>query len=67
MLDDQIKFYRRKKEKFFKLYAGKYIVIKNFTVIGAYDSHTEAYSETVKSHQVGTFIIKAIIERDNID
>ena len=63
MLDKQIKYYQKNKAQFFKEYPGKYIVIKNFAVIGVYDSHDEAYRETVKQHQVGTFLIKAMIER----
>lgn len=63
MLDKQIKFYQKNKAQLFKEFAGKYIVIKDFAIIGAYNSHDEAYRETVKKHQVGTFLIKAMIAR----
>lgn len=58
MLDKQMKYYRQNKALFATLYDGKYIVIKNKTVIGFYNTHEEAYSETIKLHDIGTFIIE---------
>jgi len=41
-----------------KQYEGKFIVIKNQEVIGIYESETQAFTETQKHHQLGTFIIQ---------
>ena len=39
-------------------YGGKFIVIKNQEVIGVYDTKTEAFTETQKQHELGTFLIQ---------
>lgn len=41
-----------------KQYGGKFIVIKNQEVIGVYNSETEAFTETQKQHELGTFLIQ---------
>jgi hypothetical protein len=33
-------------------------VIKEKSVIGVYDSHNEAYTESQKTHALGTFLIQ---------
>jgi hypothetical protein len=60
VLDKNINYYRKNKEKFKKDFAGKYIVIKHQQVIGVYETHALAYHETRQTHEVGTFIIKHI-------
>lgn len=39
-------------------YEGKYIVIKNETVLGAYDTRDLAISETSKTETLGTFLVQ---------
>lgn len=58
MLDKQILFYRKNRAVFAEMYADKFIVIKDKKVIGVYASHKEAYTETIKNHEVGSFIIE---------
>ena len=58
MLDKEIEFFKRHKEELKAAYPGKFIAIKGRNVLGAYDSHQEAYNETIKEHPVGTFIIE---------
>jgi hypothetical protein len=58
MLDKEIRYYKEQRNKLIDLYDGKYIVIKTAKVIGVYDTHIDAYNETIKGHDVGTFIIK---------
>lgn len=60
MLEAELNFYRKNKAKLKKLYQGKYVVIKHSDILGTYETHAEAYNETVKEHEVGTFIIKHI-------
>lgn len=60
MLDREINYYRKNKEKLKKLYSDKYIIIKGNEIIGTYDTHAIAYHEARKNHEVGTFIIKYI-------
>ena len=39
-------------------YNGKFIVIRNQEVIGAYDSELEAIEETSKQYELGTFLVQ---------
>ena len=39
-------------------YKDKVVVIKNFSVKGAYDSFNAAINETVKTEELGTFIVQ---------
>ena len=39
-------------------YAGRYVVIKNEAIIGNYASFDEAYNETLKTNELGTFFIQ---------
>jgi hypothetical protein len=39
-------------------YSGKFIVIKNQQVIGAFDTEDQAIGETSKTHELGTFLVQ---------
>jgi hypothetical protein len=41
-----------------KQYKGKFIVIKNGTVLGAYDNELEAVTKTGKQQELGTFLVQ---------
>jgi hypothetical protein len=58
MILDEIAYYKSNKEEFMSLYNGKHLVIKGMQLIGVYDTNTQAYEETVKTHQQGSFIIE---------
>lgn len=58
MLDKEFKYYLDNQEKLVKEYEGKFIVIKNQSVIGAYYTEMEAYNETQKKSKLGTFLIQ---------
>jgi hypothetical protein len=58
MLKKEFQYYLDHQPDFVKQYNNKFIVIKNEQVIGVYNSHTEAYTETVKKEQLGTFLIQ---------
>ena len=59
-LSDQFTFYLKKQESLVEEYNGKIIVIKNCNVLGAYDTHLDAFTETIKTHARGTFIIQRV-------
>jgi hypothetical protein len=58
MLEKYFKYYLEHQNELVKQYNGKFIVIKDNTVIGVYNSHTEAYNETIKVEELGTFLIQ---------
>lgn len=58
MLEKEFQFYLDHQADLVKKYNGKHIVIQGDQVIGAYDSEIDAYTETSKTHALGTFLIQ---------
>jgi hypothetical protein len=58
MIEKEFKYYLKHQSELVKKYNGKFIVLKNGKVIGVYNSHLEAYTETVKKNELGTFLIQ---------
>jgi len=58
MLNKEFKYYLDNQDKLVNRFEGKYIVIKDQTVIGTYDNEMDAYNETIKEHKLGTFLIQ---------
>ncbi len=58
MLEKEFKYYRDHQDELVTKYNGKYVVIKGDKVIGIYDTQPEAYFETQKEHELGTFLIQ---------
>lgn len=58
MLEKEFQYYLDNQEELVNKYNGKFIVIKNNSVIGAYSSHSEAYNESLKTEELGTFLIQ---------
>ena len=57
-LEREFRFYLDNQDELVKKYDGKFIAIKDCTVIGSYDTEAEAVLETTKNHELGTFIIQ---------
>ena len=58
MLEKEFKYYLDNQDALVKDYNGKFIVIKGEKVIGVFESEEEAYFETEKEHESGTFLIQ---------
>ncbi|MCX6233380.1 MAG: hypothetical protein NT175_01455 [Bacteroidetes bacterium] len=61
MLEKEFKYYIDNQNELVKQYNGKYIVIIEEEVIGAYSSEIIAYTETIKNHELGTFLIQLCV------
>jgi hypothetical protein len=57
-LEKEFEYYLDHQGELVKKYGGKFIVIKDCKVIGAYESELEALSETCKEHTLGTFLVQ---------
>jgi hypothetical protein len=57
MLEREFEFYENNKSEIRQKYLGKRIVIVGEQIIAAYDDFDEAYQETVKTYELGTFMI----------
>ena len=58
MLEKEFEFYKAHQEELVKKHKGKYLAIVGEKVTGLYDSELEAYTETKKKHEPGTFLIQ---------
>jgi len=57
-LEKEFEYYLSHQDEFVKIYNGKYIVIKDDKVLGVYNSEFEAITETIKQHELGTFLVQ---------
>lgn len=60
ILKDEFEYYLEHQADFVAKYAGRYIVLKNHEVLGVYETNIEAYQETEKEHELGTFLIQFV-------
>lgn len=58
MLEKEFQYYLDNQEDLVLSYNGKFLVIKDESVIGVFDSEEEAFFETGKVHEAGTFLIQ---------
>jgi len=58
MLEKELQYYIDNQDELNKKFNGKYLVIKDCKLIGVYSSEIDAYSETVKNHELGTFLLQ---------
>ena len=58
MLDAEFKYYLDHQSELVKKYKGKFLVIKDNGVVGAYDSKQEAYDKATSNFKLGTFLIQ---------
>lgn len=57
-LEKEFKYYLDNQSALVEKYKGKFIVIKDCSVIGSFDSELEAIKETSKKHPLGTFLVQ---------
>ncbi len=58
MLEKELQFFIDNQERLVKEHRGKTLVIKDEKVVGVYDSTLEAYVESLKKYEPGTFMIQ---------
>ena len=57
-LEKEFEYYLDHQDELVKEYNGKYIVIKNNKVIGAFNTEIEAIEKTAEKHKLGTFLVQ---------
>lgn len=57
-LKSEFEYYLANQPDFVAKYPGKFIVIKNQQVLGVFDTEDAAVQETVKRHELGTFLVQ---------
>lgn len=62
MADEDLKsefiYYLQHQDELVEKYNGKFVVIKNQQVIGAYESELDAVEKTSEHHELGTFLVQ---------
>jgi len=58
MLEKEFKYYIENQIEFLKKYNGKFLVIKNQEIKGAYDTKENAYDKATSDFELGTFLIQ---------
>ena len=59
-LREEFQFYLDHQDEMVEKYDGKYIVIKDGKVLGAYDDELTAVIESKKAHELGTFLVQLV-------
>lgn len=59
-LEKEFEYYLSHQDEIVKKYDGKFVVIKDEKVLGAYDDELAAITETGKSHELGTFLVQKV-------
>ena len=57
-LHDEFEYYLAHQAELAVQYEGRYIVIKDQLVLGAYDDEIEAVRTTSQNHEMGTFLVQ---------
>lgn len=57
-LEKEFNYYLEHQEELIKDYNGKFIVIKDGKVLGAFASALEAIETTTEQHELGTFLVQ---------
>jgi len=57
-LRKEFKFYLDNQDDLVKKHQGKFVVIKNESVIGVFDTELEAIQETSKTQELGSFLVQ---------
>ena len=57
-LEKEFKYYLEHQEELVKKNDGKFIVIKDYEIIGAFDSALEAVEKVTEQHELGTFLVQ---------
>jgi len=60
LLKNEFDYYLAHQADFVAKYLGKFIVLKDHEVLGVYATNIEAYHETAKQHEVGSFLIQFV-------
>ena len=57
----EFNYYLAHQDELVRLYSGKFIVIKDGQVLGAYDDELFAVTETIKTEEAGTFLVQLVL------
>lgn len=56
--DKDFEYFLENMEQLYKVYGHKFVAVKNQNFLGYYDSFNEALESTLKTEELGTFLIQ---------
>ncbi|MDR2840908.1 MAG: hypothetical protein LBV75_06550 [Paludibacter sp.] len=62
MLEKEFEYYLKNQDALVKNYNNKFIVIVGESVVGAYETYADAYFSSIKTLELGTFLIQKCTE-----
>lgn len=62
----EITFYKDNKDKILKKHKGRYVVIVGNKIVGIYDRKEDAVLETMKDHEMGSFLVQHVTEEERV-
>ena len=57
-LEDEFRYFLKHQDELVEKYLGRFVVIKQGKILGAYGSELEAVEKTSKKHEAGTFLVQ---------
>ena len=57
-LEKEFNYYLEHQDELVEKYNGKFVVIRDCNVIGAFDSELEAIEKTTEQYELGTFLVQ---------
>jgi len=66
MLETEWEYYENNRDELVEKYCGKHVVISGNKVVAAFDDRDVAYSETVKTLPLGSFMIHHVQEEEEV-
>lgn len=66
MLQKEFNYYKKHQKELLKQFEWRTIVIVGEDVVGVYDNEQQAYSETIKKHKLGKFLIQTCVKDENL-
>ena len=61
MLEGEFSYYRKHQSEFVKEHLGEFVVVRGNEVLGFYKSEAEAFEQTAKKYQPGTYLVEPCI------
>jgi len=65
MLQNEFQYYLDHQNELVPKYNGKYVVVVGNQVVGAYESRTDAYYDSLEKYEEGTFLIQLCTPGDS--
>ena len=65
-LEREFEFYKKNKKALLSKYEGKFVVIVDDKVIGAFDDDIEAVESVRKHTEPGTFLVQYVCEEEEV-